>query len=385
MTTRRSAASPRSARPGRAAVRAYWWGRGGCARWRTPRWTTASCAGPAVRRAGAVGPISVRRAGSPRSSTTGTARRAERAAGGARRRRVGRLLDQVAAGPGISRRSWTARCRGSWSAAAARGRRTCCRRSAIWSRTATARPGSSLPARRGALLPGGVAAGRRPVRPAAVAGQGRARDPRGAGEPHRTAGRTSPPRRTGRRGSCRTSAGFRPAGAPSIPAAPGVPAEAFALLAANASAQARGVAGGGAVAGTAARRGPAGRAVPAGGRAAGRRARLPAGGGGLDAPAVASRARGAGFAVDTAESRVGGRAGRARRRHRRGAGVRPQPVHGRGGAGPAGPPGPVAPVPARGRRVVARGPAGIRPGAAAGLKNAGIPGIRRGISLSPDP
>jgi len=33
-------------------------------------------------------------------------------------------------------------------------------------------------------------------------------------------------------------AGFRPAGAPSIPAAPGVPAEAFALLTANASAQA---------------------------------------------------------------------------------------------------------------------------------------------------
>ncbi|WP_410643660.1 SWIM zinc finger family protein [Amycolatopsis sp. lyj-346] len=36
-------------------------------------------------------------------------------------------------------------------------------------------------------------------------------------------------------------AGFRPSGAPSIPAAPGVPAEAFALLAANAAGQARAV------------------------------------------------------------------------------------------------------------------------------------------------
>ncbi|MCR6482299.1 SWF/SNF family helicase [Amycolatopsis sp. OK19-0408] len=36
-------------------------------------------------------------------------------------------------------------------------------------------------------------------------------------------------------------AGFRPSGAPSIPAAPGVPAEAFAVLAANAAAQARAV------------------------------------------------------------------------------------------------------------------------------------------------
>ncbi|WP_410670141.1 SWF/SNF family helicase [Amycolatopsis sp. cmx-4-68] len=39
-------------------------------------------------------------------------------------------------------------------------------------------------------------------------------------------------------------ADFRPAGAPSIPAAPGVPAEAFALLVANAAAQARAVAAG---------------------------------------------------------------------------------------------------------------------------------------------